>query len=356
MFFNQYVEDDCKKILNSISLTKFKNKNILILGSNGFLASYIASVLYLSNKHKNNNCKITCVSLNKPRGILKDILKKKKTFLNFVRLDLANLKDLKQFLKKKKYDYIFHAATYGQPEKWGQNLLSSTILLNTSVLEELIIYSLRINSKIMYFSSADVYDLKKKNKSLIKENFILGLPNNSHRKIYASSKIMGENICEIYKKKFNAKLYIVRPAHTFGPGQSIQDRRVISQMIKRCLIEKKVYIFGNGKSVKTWGYISEITQMFLNIMQYGKSMTYNTSGSNFLSIENVGQFIAKHEKIKFFKKKLDESVFVSKDYEIIKISSQKYRKEFRKRHSSIDFKEGIHNFIEWNKVILNENK
>ena len=50
----------------------------------------------------------------------------------------------------------------------------------------------------------------------------------------------------------------------------------------------------NGRSVKTWGYIADITIMFLNIITEGKSLIYNTTGNNFVSIYQLAKIISKY--------------------------------------------------------------
>jgi UDP-glucuronate decarboxylase len=348
MLYNKIVRDDCYKIIENISLHNFKKKNILILGSNSFLASYISAVLAQGNAQLNLKCNVDCISKNNPHSLFDEIYKENKKFMTFSKINLENIKLLKNKIYKKKYHFIFHCATYAQPEKWLNNL-SGTIFLNTILLEELIRYSIKFKSKLMYFSSVDVYS-DNKNK-IIQENHKLGHPNDEYRSIYSLAKILGEQICKIYKKKFNFKTYIVRAAHTYGPGQSINDRRFISQTIKRALIEKKVYIYGSGKSVKTWGYIAEIASMILNIIQFGKSDIYNLTAKNYSSIEKIAKIIAKETKVKFEKKKIGKN-FVSKDYSIIKISSKKYHNEFIKKPISISIHTGLKRFLEWSKISI----
>ena len=57
-YFNKIIKFDCYQILKNIDIKQFKNKKVLILGSNGFLASIIQSVLVTSNKINRSNCKI----------------------------------------------------------------------------------------------------------------------------------------------------------------------------------------------------------------------------------------------------------------------------------------------------------
>lgn len=349
---SKIIEKDCKKILQNIKSKKFKGKKILILGGNSFLASYVQYSFFYGNIYNNLNCKISCISLN---DLNKDIsFLKKEKFFKFYKQDLTDQLNLKKFLEKKKFDFIFYFATYGQPEKWIGGL-NKMITLNTSSLEIILKYSTKQNSSLLYFSSVDVYDLKnlKTKNNLINEQSPIGIPDNKNRIVYSSSKILGEILCNEYKEKYNLKINIVRPAHTYGPGQSIKDKRLISQLIKRAILEKKIYLFDKGESIKTWGYIGDITTMFLNIIGSGKKLIYNTSGNNYKSILEIAEIIKNHFKIKKIDfKKNENKIFLDNKKNIIKITSKKYFEEFKKFNQT-NLKTGIKNLINWNKNRLN---
>ena len=331
------VREDCNYILKKTNLNKFKNSKILILGGNGFIATYIQAVLGLIK------CEITSISLSKPKGLFKSIYKKHK--IRFIQMDLTNEKKFKQLIKKK-FDFIFHCASYGQPKKWQGNELK-TVNLNINLLKLILEHSVKYKSRILYLSSAAIYEIPK-NKKIINENSTLGMGKFPGEIMYANSKIIGEQLCKMYKKKYNLPIYIARPAHTYGPGQDFKDQRFIPQIIKRALSEKKIYIYNNGKSVRTWGYIADIIIMLLNIVQYGKSLTYNVSGKNHKSFYEITKFISKifnnmpvkikHQKLNYVNPKTTE----------LKISSKKYDLEFKNK-TQVNFLDGLRKLIRWNK-------
>lgn len=329
------IKQDCENIIKQIKINKLKKKKILILGGNSFLASYIQAILSFID------CKIISVSLNKRKGILKKIVNNN---LKFIKADLNDQKKVKKILDKK-FDYIFHFATYGQPKKWLQNELS-TINLNIHLLEEILNHSVKYHSKILYLSSAAVYELNNKSK-LVNENSRLSVGQFDSEVIYANSKIIGEQLCRIYKKKYNIPVYIVRPAHTYGPGQDFKDPRIIPQLIKRATYGKNIYIFDKGKSVRTWGYVADICLMILNIVISGKSMIYNVSGNDHKSILEITKIISKifdNKKILVKNKNLS---FTSSKYTTLKISSKKYHLEFKNKFKT-KFIDGINKTIKWN--------
>ena len=334
---DKILNDDCDYILKNINIKKFQNSKILILGGNGFFAAYIQAALGSAK------CKITSLSLSKPKGLFKRIHKKYK--INFIQMDLNNQEKFKNLIKKK-FDFIFHCATYGQPKKWKGNEWS-TINLNINILKLILDNSVKYKSKILYISSASVYEIPKNDK-VLDELSKLGVGNFFNEVIYANSKIIGEKMCELYKKNFNIPVYIVRPAHTYGPGQDFNDPRVVPQLIKRALIEKKIYMFDKGKTVRTWGYIADIVIMILNIVQSGKSLIYNVSGKDHLSISQVAKIISKLTNNTPIKIKNKNLKFTNSKPTMLKISSNKYKKEFKSRNN-ISFNEGIKKLINWNK-------
>ena len=104
-----------------------------------------------------------------------------------------------------------------------------------------------------------------------------------------------------------------------------------------------------GNSIKTWGYIADITIMFLNIVQKGQSLIYNTTGKNFVSIYQLARIISKNFKNKkvIIKKKKIANSFIGSDYLKIQLSSKKYFSEF-KVFKSRNFESGVKRLIEWN--------
>ncbi len=337
--FDQIFFDDCKYIINNTRLSKIENKKILFLGGNSFFSLYLQSVLSLKN------CQITSISLNKPKGYLNKLILKKK--IKFYKFDLNNEKKLKSVLHKK-FDYIFHCATYGQPKKWGDNFFD-TINLNTKVLKIVLDQSVKNNSRVIYFSSAAVYKTSKK-KIRNNEDSELNLGNFLNENFYSLSKILGENICKHYKKEYKLPVYIVRPGHTYGPGQDYRiDFRVLPQLIKRALNKKKVYIYDKGKSVRSWTYVADTIIMLLNIAQSGKQLIYNISGNEYKSIYQIAKIICKFQKIKKVEFRNKKLKFTNPNYDMLILSSKKYNTEFPKLKYT-NFNVGVKKTIEWNKL------
>ena len=340
------VELDCLRILSNVNLKNFSNASVLILGANGFIARYIQSTLSFANINYNLKCRVYSSSYSKPKNFLKSIIKKDKKF-KFIKADLNNAVDLQKF-SNKKFDFILHCACYGQPSLWMKDQLS-TINLNTLVLKFFLDKSKKDNSSILFFSSADVYGHVNTMKKPITENYNFENTSNLNRSAYGGSKRIGESLCRYYRDKFNVKAYSVRPAHTYGPGQGINDKRAISEFIKKGIFNKKIDMLDTGRSIKTFGYISDITEMFFNIIQFGKKTEYNTTGQDYVSILDLATTIASNlDDIKITIPKNNSNLLhIGSDIDQVIISPERYKNEFKKL-DFVSFENGIRNVVNWN--------
>jgi len=170
---------------------------------------------------------------------------------------------------------------------------------------------------------------------------------------YKFSKLVGEELCNLYKKEYKTKVYIIRAAHTYGPGQGLNDKRAICDFLRGAIFKKKIKLRDQGKSIKTWGYVSDVVTMFFNIMLNGKSLTYNTVGNDYQSIKKVAKTISKslpNVKLEIPKKDIINFKF-GKDpkYQIFK--AKNYNREFKK-YPQVAIQEGIQRLVDWNLITL----
>ena len=351
--YKNIVHLDCLRLIKNISLSKFKNSKVLILGANGFLASYIQESLNLANNLLGLNCKITSTSLNKPKGMLREMLQKNKN-IKFIQTDLNKKNNLLKF--KEKYDFIFHCATYASPSIFMKNQLE-TINLNSVVLNFFLDKCKNDNSSLLYISSVDVYGHTKNLKRAITEDLPFENFSNLKRSSYGGSKRTGEALCAFYRKNYKLNIHVVRPAITYGPGLTILVKQVIAEFIRKALYDKKILMLDSGSAIKTYGYISDITEMFLNIIQFGKEMTYNTTGLDNISIFDLASLISKkfdNVQVKLPKKR-SNLIHIGSDINRVIISSKKYIKEFKKK-SFITIDQGTTNLVNWNIDLINSKK
>ena len=264
MYNSKIIIEDMEFIKDSIkSLEDLQNKNILISGAYGMLATYITIFLLYINEKYNFNVNIIILVKSKEKAISK--------FENF---DLTNLYIIESNLLDDisidmDIDYIFHAASFGTP------LMSDPIgVVEPNILGTINLLKLAKEKNVksfLYFSSGAVYGYKKESEEITTEADYGYVDPLSVRSCYSESKRMGENLCAIWLKQYNIPVKIVRPAHTYGTTMDIiNDNRVVSGFVKNIINKEDIKLNTSGESCRSFCYISDATVAFFTILFHGK--------------------------------------------------------------------------------------
>jgi UDP-glucuronate decarboxylase len=334
----KFIIDETKLLYNH-KYNFLKNKNILITGSNGLIGHYLTAFFFnnINGKFPIDNLVLTYNSFL-PKYF--SILKKNKK-IKIVKIDLTK-KITNQI--NLKFDYIFHLASYGQPDKFTSNPLK-TFKLNTETITNLMKF-VRTQGKFFYFSSSEIYSGLNGNISEDK----IGTVNTEHdRACYIFSKLGGETLLSIFNKINKIDYKIIRLCLAYGPGTKKNDTRVLNQFIHRSLFRKKINLMDNGLSLRRYIYISDTLKMILNICFFGKNKIYNVGGKKTVSIKKLAEIIAtiQNKKIslpinlKKRQKGAPKNAFVS---------IGKYEKEFGK-FKMTNLKSGLKKTIDWQKKL-----
>ena len=331
--------NDISTVYNYKNYKFLKNKRILITGATGLLGQYFIGFFLNSLQSKFKPQKITLVHKSDLPFYLK-FLKKNKFFdIKKINLSSKNVNKL-----KKKYDYIIHSATYAQPSEFIRNA-HETINLNTYVTYKLI-KLLKHNGRFLFISSSEIYSgIKKKN---INEDFNGNTNPNHIRACYIESKRCGEAIVNEFRKK---KIHAVsaRLCLAYGPGFKINDGRVLSQFIKKCITQRKIKIIKGQNNLRSYIYITDVIKMLLNIFFKGKKNVYNVGGNSKVTILNLGKKISKLTSAKFLSKKNDKSNDGAPEF--AKIDIKRYEKEFGKL-KFVNLNDGLEKTIDWYKKLI----
>lgn len=334
---DKIIENDCRKVLRQVDIKKLRGKKILITGANGFLGQYITACLSLANHEMNLGCTIDAIGLSEPRQIISSLLREHKQ-VNYRRIDLT-----KPFILKE-YDYIFHSAGYSQPAKFIQDY-AGTIKINIDATQALL--EMSPNAVFIFFSSAEIYGDIPPQLFPAKENFNGNSPLHFPRSVYAESKRLGEALCAAYSRDKNSKIKILRISAVYGPGLPIEDKRVMSEFIRKAYTEPSINLLDHGKSIRTYGYIADITSMILFIAIHGKNFVYNVGGKDSISILNLAKKIAKEYKTSY-SVPLNSSKLkhIGKDPKTVKLNLSKIKTEM-KNFKFTPFSRGLRNTIKW---------
>jgi nucleoside-diphosphate-sugar epimerase len=328
-----FLKKDINRIIENIDFSPLKNKKVLITGASGLVGFYLTQCV----KRLQNELNIEVYLSYK-----NDIPSYLKEYYNFpyteIKEDITSVK-----LESKFFDIIIHSSGYAQPIKFLSDSLT-TIKINTHATINLL-DSLKSDGKFLFVSTSELYS---GNNDFNIDESQIGTTTPSHnRACYIESKRCGETICHSYiASGYDVK--IIRLSLAYGPFTKLGDLRVLNSIIDKGLNNDTIELMDDGSAIRTYCYITDVTEMFWNVLLYGKDITYNVSGFSNISIKelakNVGQILDKKVIAPI---SLDGLAGSPK---VVNISSKKYINEFQK-HSFVDMKHGLENVIEWMKYI-----
>jgi UDP-glucose 4-epimerase len=292
-------------------------KKILITGVNGFLGKALADKL-------SKNFKIYGIGYNrlnvKNKNLTKIINKK---------VNLYNISN-----NFKKIDYIIHCAGIGSVRGFNNlKQLKSDAETTKNVLEYIAKYS--PETKLIYISSVSVYGDSYKNK--IRENCKV-----NPISIYAKSKILSEDFCKHYQKKFNISVVILRVSSLYGNGLK---KQVIYDSVSK-ILKNNNFFYGTGNEIRNFLHINDFLSLIYKIIKknFKNLELYNCGGDQNIKIVSV---INKLKKIikKKIKPEFNKS-YTKLNPKSLRVDNKKIKKEFKwKPIVRIDV--GLKNYYQW---------
>ena len=332
---HKILTQDAIYLVNKIALPNLNNARILLTGSTGLIGSSILNFLNELLKCEKYIFDVDALS-TQPRTKTSEFHER----IHFQSGDLS-LGICKFELQS--YNYIFHAATYGQPGKFVTKSID-TLALNGPVVIELT-KLLEANGTFVFLSTSEIYSGSKSNPN--SENDLGNVQINSARGAYVYGKMFGEVALLQLNEKFRVR--IGRIALSYGPGTKLHDSRVLNQLIQRGIEEKRIILADTGNAIRTYCYVRDTVEMLLKIAFWGQSEIYNIGGVSKVSIRELGKEISRIMKVPFSYPSISKNHLEAPKQ--VQLDISKFQNEF----GEIDFislQEGLSRTIEWQKSEL----
>ena len=335
------IEEDVDNIISAINPKEFENKSILITGASGLLGTYFVACFDRFAKSTYPPRRIVAtIHSDLPMHLIKI---ESAGRIEFFKGDLTCDEFLAQL---DEFDYIIHAAGYGQPGKFMEDKLK-TIKLNTSTTMSLF-RNLNKNGRFLFLSSSEVYSGSTKSPY---SEVGIGVTNTTHpRACYIEAKRCGETICNIQRENGIAATS-ARLALAYGPGTRRDDKRVLNSFIQRSLTESQIILQDMGSAYRTYCYITDAIELLFNILMKGNAPLYNVGGKSRTTIKNLANCIAEYVGVPVFLPSAEQSLIGSPDD--VQLDMTLAEKEFKK-NKYIGLEIGVARTIEWQRALYNQ--
>ena len=346
---NSFIEKICSDIFNNQDFTEFDNKNILITGANGLLGGMIADFFAYLNTKKNFNITLYLTSKSSllDASRIQHLLGNDK--IKYFSRDLSKLNDWSKDINVK-IDYCFYCAGYATPSKFIGRPIEN-LNVNIGGLNQILDFVFNDNPKahFLYISSAEIYSANN-NSKLYEEDDIINVEVANKRNSYKIGKIAGEILVNDFVDK-GFKASSIRTTVCYGPGVLEDDSRVLSDLVKKGVFNDKIQLMDDGQSTRNFIYISDFCLMIFNIIKTCKSKVYNVNGDTKRSILEITQIISEilNKPVVLGNK---ANIITENTTRSVSMSINRYENEFGK-HNFKSIEEGVKEFTEWYKTILN---
>jgi dTDP-glucose 4,6-dehydratase len=160
---------------------------------------------------------------------------------------------------------------------------------------------------------------------------------------YSSSKASAELLVKSYHVTYGIDVLITRCTNNYGPRQN--SEKLIPKVIMLAKMNKKIPIYGSGKQIRDWIFVTDHCEAVFRVSEKGKSgQSYNIAGRNELDNNTIVRKI-----LKIMKKPVELIDHVQDrpghDFRY-SLDSSKIERQLRWK-PQYDFEEGLRNTIAW---------
>lgn len=268
------MKEDLKFICESLSsedIERFRDKTVLLVGSNGFLGRWFYDIFKeLNRTYLNNSCTVLC---------LDNDIAASDSAANYVKHNIV--KPLDDLVSDYLYDinFIINCAGIASPEKYLKlpvQTMDVSYIGTKNVLD--VAFKHNVES-ILMFSSSEVYGTPNPTAIPTTEEYIGAIPTMSNRSCYDIGKQVLETICNIYHNKYKMPIKVVRPFNVYGPHMGTKDNRVLSNFMNNLLEGKKLKVYGHGRQTRTFCYAADAMVLLFNALLRGNDGEVYNIGS-----------------------------------------------------------------------------
>lgn len=257
-----------------------KVRNILITGGAGFIGSnYVNMYTSEENVHVVNLDKLTYA------GNLENINVEGNPDYTFVQGDICDKEILKSLFEKYQFQQVIHFAAESHvdnsildPSAFVETNISGTfnLLQNAHKLwmeKPFVRREGFENTKFLHISTDEVYG------TLGKEGLFTEETSYAPNSPYSASKASSDFLVRSYFHTYGLPVLTTNCSNNYGPNQ--HDEKLIPTIIRTALKEEPIPIYGDGKNVRDWLYVSDHCKGIKLVLQKGRfGETYNIGGRN----------------------------------------------------------------------------
>ena len=241
-------------------MAPLSGKTLLVTGAAGFLCSHLLDVLAAFNE-RFPPCRVIALD-NFSIGVPSRIAHLE----NDPHITIVTHDVTKPFPQAWAADYIVHGASIASPTFYRRYPLE-TIAVNVDGLRNALDLGHKFGCiRAVFLSTSEVYGDPTPEYLPTPESYRGRVSCTGPRACYDESKRLGESISMIYRRLYDLPVRILRPFNIYGPGQRLDDLRIIPDLMSAALRHNPIVLLSDGKATRSFCYVRDALRAMLFAM------------------------------------------------------------------------------------------
>lgn len=254
--------------------------NVLVLGGNGFIGSYLVDILV------REGCDVSVYDMAEEK------FRRPNSGVKYIQGSLLDYKKISESLKG--IEVVYHLISTTDPKTSMSDPsgdVSSNLLGSVNLLQECVDKKVK---KIVFISSGGtVYGIPERNP--INENAEL-----NPICAYGITKLAIEKYLEMFRVNYGLEYSILRPSNAYGPRQDPSGNvGAITLFIKNAIEKKKIVVWGDGSITRDYIFASDVAEGIFKGSLIKESNIFNLGSGHGVSLNELIENIKRKLSLEF---------------------------------------------------------
>lgn len=282
------IREDAQHIVTSMgeALAPLRGSTLLLTGAAGFLGAHFLDTLAALNDEGGPPCRVLALD-NFRSGIVDRIEHlRSRPDIRFLEHDV-----IQPFLPDLPVDWIIHAASIASPTFYRQFPLE-TIDVNVTGTRHMLELAGRGARSMLYLSSSEIYGDPDPGAIPTTEEYRGIVSCTGPRACYDESKRLAETLATTYFRLRGTPVKSARPFNVYGPGQRLDDRRIIPDLMRAAVQRQPLVLHSDGRATRSFCYVTDAVRGFLYVLlSDANGEAFNVGNDEEISIGRLAELM-----------------------------------------------------------------